>query len=952
MGYTKHIKQVLFMFALSNMAALIYQISWTKSLSYVFGTSVYAVGTVLACFMAGLALGSFVFGKQADKSPAPLRLFAYVELSLGLFALFLIPVFSILPQAYASLHGLFEGKTHVNFLLFALSFQVLIIPTSLIGGTFPIMNRIYSRQIKTIGEDVGVVYSVDTVFAAIGALSAGFFLLPVIGISKSVALGAVINIAAGLYLYKKSCNTGWILHLDDGDANENRNKIIKPVNGNPGRTDSVVFASFFLSGFAALAIEVVWIRFFSLTLGTSVYAISIITASFLIGLSLGSFLISKYSGKIGHPVTALAFVEMGIAMSGIMVLFIMDKLDVPYLMLYHAFDSYYPFTISLFSIIFIIILIPTTLMGATMPLVGKIVSDKFEFIGADIGAVYSINTFGAIFGTIFASFVLVPRIGMIKTGLFGAAIGVSIALMLFAVSERRWMSKFYSFAGTTIILGIYLASVTINPLFAGAYYHGTQLKDIESWNDLKSKTELVRYEEGLYGLVSVVKKDEFIALRIDGKSESSNVPIELVSEHQLAYIPVFASHNPKNVMLIGLGGGFTLDALTNFDEIESIDLVEINPQIIEVVSEEFSAYNNNAIGDPRINIVIGDGRNHLAASEKKYDVIISQPSNIWLSGEGGLFTKEMYSIAKDHLEEGGIFGQWMPLYEQDAGDFRIFLATFSSVFPYTNVWIVGYDAILVGSAKPVVYDYGNIRNHLDSNRKINSDFEMMSDVLATTGEYRLLYQVIVPYRMSGSDVKDFSGGVINTDDRPILEFSSARNTIYQQNVKKPFGTVNGFLKEKYNLVLSPQFTNLTTRHEERIVLDFIDLEAGLDNSWKEESSKINVDHGRNVIYMEAVYSRDGAQFSVLAFPLPDQPLTSGMKEDIIRSMKADASAQVREITIDGHRGYEVKSASGGGYGYAVSWFCEHKDILYSIELRGVADAEGREIIEALKCLHY
>ncbi|MDO9097992.1 MAG: hypothetical protein Q7U60_07710, partial [Candidatus Methanoperedens sp.] len=399
----------------------------------------------------------------------------------------------------------------------------------------------------------------------------------------------------------------------------------------------------------------------------------------------------------------------------------------------------------------------------------------------------------------------------------------------------------------------------------------------------------------------------------------------------------------------GLGGGFTLDALTNFEEIESIDLVEINPQIVEVAKEFFSEYNNYALSDPRINVVIGDGRNYLGANEKKYDVIISQPSNIWLSGEGGLFTKEMYTIAKDHLKAGGIFGQWMPLYEQDADDFRIFLATFSSVFPYTNMWIVGYDAVLVGSMEPIVYDYGNIRSRLASNLKINSDFEMMSDVLATSGAYRLLYQVIVPYRMSGSDVKEFSGSVINTDDHPILEFSSARNTIYQQNVKKPFGAVNGFLQDKHNLILSPPFTNLTTRHDGRIAMDFIDLEAGLDGSWKEIASKINVDHSRNVVYMEAVYSRDGAQFSVVAFPLPDQPLTSGMKENIMRSMGANAEG--REIVINGHWGYEVKSPSGDRYNYAVSWFCEHNDIIYSIEMRGVTDAQGEEIIESARCQH-
>lgn len=947
----KNIRQILFAFALSNMSALIYQISWTKSLSYVFGTSVYAVGTVLACFMAGLALGSSVFGRKADKSPNPVRLFAYVEIALGVFAIFLIPVFAFLPQPYAFLHKAFEGNSILNFMLFALSFQVLIIPTSLIGGTFPIMNRIYARQIKTIGEDVGVVYSVDTIFAAIGALSAGFVLLPIIGISRTVAFAAIINILAGLYLYKKSCEIDRIatVRVENGNMNENRNRMNKDID----RTDRIVFLSFFLSGFAALAIEVVWIRFLSLTLGTSIYAISIITASFLVGLSLGSFLISKYTDRIKHPLTTFAFVELGIALSGILVLLLLDKLDAPYLMLYHAFASYHPFIASLFIVIFLILLVPTTLMGTTMPMVSKIVSNKFEFIGTNIGAVYTVNTFGAIFGTTFASFLFIPAIGILKTGAISATISIFIALLLFAISERVWKSKFYSLAGISIVLSIYLASSTINPLFAGAYYHGTQLKDIESWKNLKSKTELVHYEEGLYGMVSVVRKDKYTALRIDGKSESSNVPIELVSEHQLAYIPMFASQNPKEVMLIGLGGGFTLGAITNFDEIESIDLVEINPHVVETAEEYFSEYNNHALDDPRVNTVIDDGRNHLAASSKKYDVIISQPSNIWLSGEGGLFTKEMYEIAKAHLKDGGIFGQWMPLYEQDTDDFRVFLSTFNSVFPYTNLWIVGYDAILVGSTQPIAYDYGSIRSHLATNKKISSDFEMMSDVLVTNGTYRLLYQMIVPYKMSGSDVKEFSGSVINTDDHPILEFSTARNTVYQKNVKKPFEAVNGFLQNKYNLVLSPSFTNLTARNNERINLSFIDLEITLDDSWKEGIARINVDHRRNAVYMEVVYTKGSSKFSILAFPLPDQPLTSGMKESIVRGMRADAGAGVEagEATINGHWGYEVKSSSGGVYNHAVAWFCDHNDILYTIELGNVADAHGKEIIKSVKCVH-
>lgn len=940
MEHAKNIKPVLLVFALSNMAALIYQISWAKSLSYVFGTSVYAIGTVLACFMAGLALGSFVLGKKADRSPNPLRLFAYVEIALGMFALFLIPVFAFLPQPYASLHRLFEGSSILNLLLFALSFQVLIIPASLIGGTFPIMNRIYA-SINTVGKDVGVVYSADTVFAAIGALLAGFVLLPMAGISRTIAIAAVINILSGIYLYKKSGETG-TAQVEV----EKRNESV--IHWHEGAV-AIVFVSFLLSGFAALAAEVVWIRFLSLTLGTSMYSLAIITASFLVGLSLGSFLAGKYIDKMQNPLTIFAFVELCIGFSAIVVLLLLNELDTLYLTLYHVFDSFYPFTLSLFMVIFLIMLIPTTLMGATMPLVSRIVSNKSEYIGTDTGAVYTVNTFGAIFGTLSASFILIPSVGIIKTGVVGAAISISIGLLIFSRSEKKWKNKFFSIAAVSVVSLLYLSSSTINPLSAGAYYHGTQLKDIEGWKSYKQDTELVHFEEGLYGMVSVVKKDRYTALRIDGKSESSNVPIELVSEHQLAYIPLFAGNSPKKVMLIGLGGGFTLDAITNFEEIESIELVEINPQIVKAAKEYFSSYTDNALYDTRVKVIIEDGRNNLAASDERYDVIISQPSNIWLSGEGGLFTKEMYEIAKEHLNEGGIFGQWMPLYEQDADDFRIFLATFSSVFPYTDLWVVGYDAVLVGSMQPVEYDYWNIRSNLDSNYKLSSDFEMMSDVLVTSGKYSLLYQTMIPYRMSGVDVKEFSGDAINTDDHPVLEFSSARNTIYQQKLKKPFEALDGYLKERYDLILSPPFKNLTARNANRVNLSFIDMGIGLDDAWKEVIAEINVDHPRNVIYMEAVYTRGNSQLSILAFPLPDQPLTTGMKENIMSSMTANAKDKVEagETVINGHWGYEVESHDN----YAVSWFCEHNDIVYSMEIRYLDNKEAQEIIKSVSCGH-
>ena len=953
----KNIRPILFAFALSNMAALIYQISWSKEFSYVFGTSVYAVGTVLTCFMAGLAIGSFIFGERADKSSNPIKLLAYVEIGLGVFALFMIPLFAFLPVPYNIIHDALESTPFMTVALFTLSFLVLIIPTSLIGGTFPIMNKIYAHRIKTIGEDVGIVYSIDTIFAALGAISAGFVLMPLIGINKTIALAAFINIAAGIYLYTKYTGINWseLIKTAVNNGNDNGNGKLSP--GDLDRTDRVVFLSFFLSGFAALTAEVVWTRFLSLTIGTSVYALSIITTAFLVGLAIGSFIMSKYMHKIEHPITTFAFVELGIGLSGIIILFFIDKLDVPYLMLYHTFNSFYPFTIALFLIVFTMILIPTTLMGTTMPLVSKIISKKMTSIGTDIGIIFATNTFGAIFGSFFASFVLIPSIGMTKTAALGTAVSIFIAILLFAHSERKWKTKFYSFATISIILCIYLTSITINPLFAGAYYHGTQMSNIDNWTNSKESKELIHYEEGLYSSVSVVKQDKYIALRIDGKSEASNIPLELVTEYQLAHIPIFATKDPKDVMMVGLGGGFTLDAITNHNEIETIDLVEINPHIIDVTKEYFSEYTNNALDDPRVNLMIDDARNHLASTDKKYDVIISQPSNIWLSGEGGLFTKQMYEIAKEDLNDRGVFAQWMPLYEMHDHDFEIFLATFQSVFPYTNLWIVGSDAIIVGSSYPIEYDYKNVNEQILHNSEINSDFEMMSDVLVTHGRYRLLYQMMIPYYMNEKLITEYSGDIINTDDHPTLEFSTARNTIYYDNTQIPFETISQFIYDNQgNLIITPPFTNLTTRYEDHINMDFINCKVGLDRSWTEIISEINVDHIASDIYMKAIYTKDNSKFSILAIPLSEQPHSDQIKQNIMRGMQTTANGQIldaKEITVDGYWGYIVTTPSyNEHYNYAVSWFCEDNDMLYSLELLHATENDIQEIIESIQCHNY
>lgn len=982
----KNIKTILFAFAISNMASLIYQISWIKSLSYVFGTSVYSIGVVLSCFMAGLAIGSFLIGKISDKHPDPVKLFAYIEIIIGLYALATPFLFSLLHQPYGALYEIF-GNTWMFYLMLSyIAFAILIIPTGLIGGTFPIMNRIYAKRISTIGKDVGIVYSIDTIFAALGALAAGFILIPWAGINGTITIGALFNIGAGILLFTKTKNTGISLLTAESTRKDNtKNNISESIQKvsklktyasyfkqNKAAIDQIsgiekiILAAFFLSGFAALASEVVWTRFLSLAFGTSIYALSIITATFLIGLSLGSFVVSKYITKNKDLIPLFAYIECGIGLSSLLILMFFDKLDIPYLYLYYTMNSFYPFMGALFILILAIMIVPTMLMGATMPVVSKILTTRIENVGMNIGTIYSLNTFGAIYGSFFASFTLIPTLGMTKTGALGGFVNIFIAIVIFVAytrknKEYRHKKRFYSVAGIAIIILIYVSMSTINPLFAGVYYHGTQMDDLQSWEDAKNSIEVLHYDEGLYSSISVIKQNDYISLRTNGKTESSNVPIELVSEYMLAYIPLFANKDPQHTMMIGLGGGFTLHSIANFNEIETIDVIEINPQVVEVTEKYFSQYIHNVEDDPRVNIIIADARNHLLTKDKKYDVIISQPSNIWCWGEGGLFTQEMYEIVRDDLNEEGTFCQWMPLYEQNIEDFKIFLSTFQSVFPYSDLWIIGSDAVIIGSMDQISYDYGNIRNHVYGNEMIYNDFNIMADVLAAQGKHGLLNHMLIPYWISNDDIKSFSNGIINTDDKPILEFTTAKNAIYYQEQDNPLMILKQYIyNSRGDLTITPPMINTTTYSGNSILLDFMDAKVDMpDSSFEEIFAGFKVDHLQNQMHMEAVYKNDGMLLSFQAVPYDDFPINTE-KENIMNSMKYNSKYPIvdtQETTINEHWTYMTNSSYMNNDNHALIWYCNGNDLLYTVSLdvnnnnNNNKRSISNNILDTITCVH-
>jgi spermidine synthase len=942
---------VLIGFALSNISALIYEVTWSRELTYIFGTTIYAISTILACFMSGLALGSYWIGKYADRSKNPLRLFALLEFGVGFYGIIATSIFSLLVYPYKFFYNLFHGTPLFYFSQFILTFFALILPTTLLGATFPTMSKVYAKDINFIGQRIGVVYFSDTLGAAVGSLLSGFLLIPLLGLSKTMIFAALINIMVG-----------WIIYRVSKEVKIEENFILSRADkvsiGRSRSVDNLIIAAFFISGFSALTYEVVWTRFLSLVFGNSTYAFSAMLSAFLIGLAIGSYFIGKISDKIEDLIGTLGILEMGIAFSAVLLLFLFSQMDVIFLAVYLKLRSSFLFLwFAYYFLFFLVFLIPTTLMGATMPIVSKIYSRNKDTIGGDIGVIFSSNTAGGILGSFAAGFILIPLVGAERSVLLAGGMNVIVAITMFFYSNMK-KSFFLTSLALFVLLGAYLTTYTISPLGAGVYYQLAGIDSIEKYKDKKAEMSLLFKKDDPHALVTVTKSKSTLSLRINGKVDANNFG-DLPTEYMLAFVPLLTHKNPKSVLNIGLGAGFTLSAIEDFD-VKEIDVIEINPAVVEASKKIFFNYNDNALDDSRVNLIIADARNYLANSNKKYDVIISEPSNPWISGEVGLFTKEFYDIAKRHLNEEGIFCQWVPLYDYDAKSFKIFLNTFHSVFPYVQIYKIGTDAILIGSLQEVPLDYQLLSKKFTM-PKIREHFKRLRDVrhLAWGVMYPALTDVeyfLTSYLMSSKEVEEYLEQVkkINSDDKPILEFTTARNHMmglmpdelpdFDIAVYK-FKTYDAFWVE-------PPLINLVRDVDDVQVVDLLRISLGDLDQWRLKAIKygfIFVDPIRFNVIRSAEYFTGFGRVTVdvvdNVYGTIEEPQ---LKEFFAQYWNVTNLKTVGKSKVRRHDAYLF--TNGGKMFF--SWYCKENLAVYSFSLQYIDDVDEIErAFKHVKCLH-
>lgn len=755
-------KRFLLLFTLffTGLTSLAYELIWTRKLTLVFGANALAVSTVLSIFLAGLALGSLYGGKLIERSKNPYKFLGLLEILIGASCLLTLILIDSIKYAYLPLFTLFGGSLFlVNVIQFIISAFILIIPTFLIGVAFPSVVKLYYHEDKDIGGSVSWCYAADTLGGAVGLLITGLVLVWVIGFLNTSLIASVVNITLGIF----------ILTFSRVEKNSHL-RIPENENVKKQKTDTLILVLFFFSGFAALILENVWIRFFDMIYGNSILSFSLVVASFLFGLGIGSFAAKFIARSIKNKILLFSVIELSIGLASLILLLVFPNIERIFLELFFGEDSYSRFVFLLGAVAIAVLLIPTTLMGMTLPILSTIYT-KGETIGSDIGRLYSFNSFGSILGSFLSGFVFFYTIGLHNTALLGSLIYIAIAFVFIYFYGRLQLKIFMAVFINFLFLVLILFNYFYQPdfLYNGVYYHGTRYRDADRYFEVKGDDEVVFQKQSPYSFVSVIKSAGRTYLKINGRTEAAT---DATVQNMLSDLPLIFHASPDEVAIIGHGGGYTLEAVTKFSAVASIDDIEIDQVIIE--ANQYIHDNGDALSDPRVNLVIADARNYLFTGTKKYDVIISEPSHIWASSP--LFTKDFFEITKKSLKEDGIYATWLPVYEMSDYDYGVIIKTITSVYPHLLIFKYSGAEVFLASNHKIDPSSDIYLPHLDDNAVSDEmdyvrrlEYEEDLDVQEFILEHYISGDEGYITNRVGDDIQ------INTDDLPILEYTTRRN---------------------------------------------------------------------------------------------------------------------------------------------------------------------------------
>jgi spermidine synthase len=814
------IAAVFVCFFFSGATGLIYEVLWTRLLGLVFGHTVFAITTVLSAFMAGLGLGSYLFGKIADRHAHPLRLYGTLEAGIGVYAL-LTPVLLSKAEAfyiplYRSLELSFFAFSVAQFLLI---FLILLVPTTLMGATLPVLSRFFVHDIAALGGQVGRLYAFNTFGAVLGTYLAGFHMIPTLGIRISLLLAAVGNIGIGalaVVFDRHLSQLGFQASVSSppGGRGEGREAPLHLGPSAPRQSFPIgvwlAVIGLGISGAASMMYEVAWTRALALIIGSSTYAFSTMLVTFLTGLALGSYLFSRLAGRLRIDPFLFGNLQLGIGLTALAVTPFFDRMPEVFLWVFRISQSPGFMKVLQFTISALAMFLPTLFMGATFPCVAQIASREIQRVGQDVGRIYCINTGGAIAGTMLAGFLLIPTWGLQTTLKLAVSLNLCLALALFLASGEvlRWRRR-----AAALVPLLALAVLFVSPTWdaramaSGVHIYGRGFFGVLGKADFRQAVaagdRLLFYKDGISATISVHRQGDLLYLRVNGKTDASNT-IDMHTQLMLGHLPLLYRPDAKRALVIGLGSGVTAGAVA-LHPVNQLDVIEIEPAVGEGAAF-FAKENRGVLKNPRVRLAVADGRNFLLASEGGYDVIISEPSNPWMRGIGNLFSLEFYELVARRLAPKGIVCQWIHVYSLFPEDLKMVINTFRSVFPHTAVWnTIRGDLLLIGGKEPLSLDFATLQSTYDSIPGLREDMRRLG--------FHSPLALLADFTLSEEDTAQFAqNGLLNTDDLPLLEFS-APNSLYLDTVDLNRRLLKAFKRQEFppiaglpeGLLRSPEF---------------------------------------------------------------------------------------------------------------------------------------------------
>lgn len=767
MNHRNITKQLLLIFFLSGMSCLICEMVWSRYLHLLFGTSTFALAAVVATFMIGLALGNFIFGKLADKTTKLIRLLSWIQLGIALYV-FLSPlIFMLLTQTNKLIfQSIDAGPILKNSLRFLLSFLFLAVPAILMGANFPVVIRLFNRDVHQVGQDSGRLYAVNTAGGVVGVGLSGFFLVRLLGLQNTLFLAGFVNLLC-LFI---------ILTIRSSQPQKTDPACEDTTKAQRLSSDKYLFflmATYFLIGFTSLSLEIIWTKILTLFFRDSIYDFTIVLTVFLTGIFAGSYVSSKTLLKLRNVQFVFAIVMVLSGLSSLGCIYFISQL--PYVAtflqsmpgLYEQYQDQYWLlgTAFRYGYAFLIMLVPTMLFGALFPLLTKMIILDRKKIATKIGLLNGMNTAGSALGSLLTGFVFIPLIGLNQSMILMAVLNLIFGILaaLFVPLKNKKLKPVFI---TCLAAGSLLVCLFIprwDKLHMSTYI-------LEIGQPLHDLFELEYYNEDAYGITSVVeliptKRKYLTTNRLF--TQNSSITGGWQDHRRLGHIPMLLHPNPQDVLVVGLGAGITVRGVKSYPA-KSIDVAEISKSVV-AAARYFSTQNDNIHNDNRVEFIIEDGRNYITTSSKKYDVIIADIFFPMSSGSSNLYTEEYYRLCKERLNLQGLMVQWLPAHQLSLEEIKIISHTFQSVFPNTTLWVG-----MVGENLPVV---GCIGTH----GPLQIDFKRLKEKFTVPTLQNELESIAIPnpvsllsnFIMDSDQLSKFTkNSRLNQDQHPIIEFTN------------------------------------------------------------------------------------------------------------------------------------------------------------------------------------